>query len=102
MTDRRDLKRRVRARQERTGESYMTALRHVQAQRPSAIPTIERVDLTELGAPLGMKCRIAMFPELADRVDAATMLAQLRDAPRRAAPRRAARSAGRPHATRSG
>lgn len=92
MTERRDLKRRVRERQARTGESYMTALRHVQEQRdaaeprdpeeprPTAIPTVELLDLTELGAPLGMKCRIAMFPRLADQVDAAAMLEKLRDA----------------------
>jgi hypothetical protein len=80
MTERRDLKRRVRERQARTGESYMTALRHVQEDRPGAIPTIELADLTELGAPLGFKCRLAMFPRLAERVDAAAMLVRLRDA----------------------
>jgi len=80
MTERRDLKRRVRERQARTGESYMTALRHVQEGRPGVIPTIELVDLTELGAPLGFKCRLAMFPGLAERVDAAAMLVRLRDA----------------------
>ncbi len=80
MTERRDLKRRVRERQARTGESYMTALRHVQAQRPTAIPLIELIDLTELGRALGLGCRIAMSPRLADRVDSAAMLARLRDA----------------------
>jgi len=80
MTERRDLKRRVRERQARTGESYMTALRHVQAQRSSPIPTVELIDLTEIGARLGLKCRIAMFPALADRVDAAALLGHLRDA----------------------
>jgi hypothetical protein len=80
MTERRDLKRRVRARQARTGEAYMTALRHVQAERPPAFPTIELIDLTELGAPLGLKCRVVMFPQVAERVDAAAMLVRLRDA----------------------
>jgi hypothetical protein len=80
MTERRDLKRRVRERQARTGESYMTALRHVQAQRPAAIPMIELIDLTERGAALGLACRIAMFPRLAERVDAGALLGHLRDA----------------------
>jgi hypothetical protein len=38
MTDRRDLKDRVRVRQARTGESYVTALPRVLAQRPGRIP----------------------------------------------------------------
>jgi len=80
MTERRDLKRRVRARQVRTGESYMTALRHVQGERPGAIPTVELVDLTELGAPLGFKCRVVIFPKIVAEIDAAAMLEQLRDA----------------------
>lgn len=79
MTEKRDLKRRVRDRQARTGESYMTALRQVQAQRPPAVPVMELVDLTELGAPLGFKCRIVMAPGLADQIDAAGALARLRD-----------------------
>ena len=44
MTANRDLKRRVRDRQAQTGESYMTALHHVLAQRDpsssSAIPSV--------------------------------------------------------------
>jgi hypothetical protein len=79
MTEKRDLKRRVRDRQARTGESYMTALRQVQAQRPPTFPVVELMDLTEIGTPLGFKCRIAMFPGLADRIDVATALAKLRD-----------------------
>jgi hypothetical protein len=87
MTDRRDLKRRVRERQERTGESYMVALRHVLAQAqpqpqppgPSAIPTVEVLDLTEVGAALGIQCRIAMYPELAERVEPGALLRRLRD-----------------------
>jgi hypothetical protein len=79
MTEKRDLKRRVRDRQARTGESYMTALRQVKAQRPPTFPVVEFVDLTEIGTPLGFKCRVLMFPGLADRVDAASALAKLRD-----------------------
>jgi hypothetical protein len=58
----------------------MTALRQVQEERPTAIPTIELVDLTEVGAPMGFKCRIAMFPKLVDLVDGAATLERLRDA----------------------
>jgi hypothetical protein len=79
MTEKRDLKRRVRDRQARTGESYMTALRQVQAQRPPSVSVVELVDLTEVGAPLGFKCRIVMSPGLADQIDAAGALARLRD-----------------------
>jgi len=80
MTDKRDLKRRVRDRQARTGESYMTALRQVRAQRPRPVPVVELVDLSEVGARFGMKCRIAMLPALAERFDPARLLERLRDA----------------------
>lgn len=81
MTEKRDLKRRVRDRQSLTGESYMTALRQVQmqAQRPPGIPVVEFIELTEIAAPLGFKCRIVMSPVLADQIDAARALARLRD-----------------------
>jgi hypothetical protein len=82
MTDKRDLKRLVRDRQARTGESYMTALRNVLGQRSgsNAVPVIELVDITEVGTPLGIKCAIKMVPALTERIDAAAMLTQLRDA----------------------
>lgn len=83
MTEKRDLKRRVRERQAETGESYMTALRHVlaKADRPSpgAIPTIELVDLTPEATALGLKPRVIMYPELVGRVDPATVLSRFRD-----------------------
>ena len=79
MTEKRDLKRRVRDRQAQTGESYMTALRQVQAQRPPAFPVVEFVELTELGAPLGFKCRIVVLPKLAEQIDVAGALVRLRD-----------------------
>jgi len=80
MTDRRDLKRRVRDRQALTGESYMTALRHVTSARASAVPVVELVDGSEIAAATGIRCAVRITPELAERVDAATMLVQLRDA----------------------
>jgi hypothetical protein len=78
MTERRDLKGRVRDRQARTGESYVTALRQVLAQRPSRIPVIELFDLSALGARLGFTCRISAFPDLVERVDPRHMLERLR------------------------
>jgi hypothetical protein len=87
MTRNRDLKRRVRDRQGQTGESYMTALRHVQSQRgdlpavalpPSEpISVIELIDITELGPALGIQCQIRLNPKLADRIDVASALRQL-------------------------
>lgn len=79
MTARRDLKRRVRERQARTGESYMTALRHVLDNRP-AVPVVELIDITDIAAALGIACRARLTPTLADRIDAASALRQLRDA----------------------
>lgn len=74
MTDRRDLKRRVRERQERTGESYMTALRHVRGGR-QPVPVVEMLDVTEIAEPLGIRCRVTMSADLSDR--AATALSEL-------------------------
>ncbi len=79
MTQQRDLKRRVRDRQAQTGESYMTALRQVQAQKPPAFPVVELVDLTEIGAALGFKCRIVMAPNLTEEIDTTGALMRLRD-----------------------
>jgi len=84
MTAKRDLKRRVRARQARTGESYMTALRQVRTHAPpahdSAVPVVELIDISEIAAALGVKCRTMLSPTLADRIDVATVVRQLRDA----------------------
>ena len=66
MTSKRDLKRRVRERQKRTGERYTTALGHVKGQRPASIPVVEMVDLTEHAARLGLRCRILMSPDLTE------------------------------------
>jgi hypothetical protein len=96
MTARKDFKRLVRERMARTGESYMTAARHVRAEagddpgdhevdagdapaRGPAVPVLEMIDLAEVAAPLGFRCRVVMQPSLAERVDAATALARLCD-----------------------
>lgn len=50
MTVKRDFKRRVRQRQVRTGESYVTARRHVLASRPGADPDHEEPDPALLAA----------------------------------------------------
>jgi hypothetical protein len=80
MTAKRDLKRRVRERQGRTGESYMTALRHVLDQRPSAVPVVEMIELSEVAAALAIQCRVRMSPVLAGRIDAVGALRRLREA----------------------
>jgi hypothetical protein len=89
MTAKRDLKKRVRDRQQRTGESYTTAREHVLAGRdpgderdPGRTPVevLELVDLSAEAARLGLVCRAAMAPALVERVDGATVLARLRTA----------------------
>lgn len=87
MTDRRDLKRRVRERMERTGESYMTALRHVKAARETdapdtskpagePIPYVELDDLTDVAQSFGITCRVVRYPSVAD-IDPREALAAL-------------------------
>jgi hypothetical protein len=78
MTKQRDLKRLIRDRQARTGESYVTALRHLRVPRTEAVPVVELVDVTAVGEPLGMQCRVLLQPELAERIDVTAALRQLR------------------------
>jgi len=88
MTAKRDLKKRVRERQAKTGESYTTAREHVLAGREAPEPeparepmsVLELVDLTPAAERLGLRCRASIFPDLAKRVDGATVLARLRAA----------------------
>jgi hypothetical protein len=81
MTVKRDLKRRVRARQARTGEKYTAALQRVLAEKPEpAFPVVEMVDLSPLAAELGLHGRVLMFPHLADRVDPRAALERMRAA----------------------
>lgn len=83
MTDQRDLKRRVRERMAKTGESYTTARQHILDQRPtppsSAFDVVEPVDLTEPAAALGFKCLVMMFPSLAARINTTAALMKVRD-----------------------
>jgi hypothetical protein len=78
MTKQRDLKRLVRERQSRTGESYVTALRHVRGERGTPVPVMEMVDLSEVADALGFKCRALVLPDLAERIDVVATLTQLR------------------------
>jgi hypothetical protein len=86
MTAKKDLKRRVRERQARTGESYVTARRQVAAKRPAPpepeppFPVVEMIDATPTAAALGLACKVSLFPPLAQRVDPARALTRLRDA----------------------
>ena len=79
MTQQKDLKRRIRERMEKTGESYTTARAHVLGKRPPAqvsppppspiaaalgasrgpaISVVEPVDVTEEAIALGLKCKV--------------------------------------------
>ena len=86
MTSKRDLKRRVRERQARTGESYMTARRHVldqaasAAPREPAIPVVEMISVTDEAARLGLKCRAVITSTLASQVNPTAVLQRVRDA----------------------
>ena len=79
MTKKRDPKNLVPDRQAGTGEPYIAALRHVGSPRTGAVKVIEFVDISDMGAALGFKCRTLVSPKLAERVDTTTMLVRLRD-----------------------
>jgi hypothetical protein len=87
MTRKKDLKRHVRARQQRTGESYVAARRAVLADRdaPPPAPTtgtidvVEMDDCTELAHSLGFRCSVAIARHLAAQVAAPSALARLRE-----------------------
>ena len=94
MTAKKDLKRRVRERQAQTGESYVTARRHVVAQSPDSehAPSVplqaepkgpvihvdEMHDITEAAAKLGWRCRVTITQSLLDRANAAHVLDKIR------------------------
>lgn len=94
MTDRRDLKRRIRARMARTGESYTTARAHVLAARPEAeparepapapapgaVPVIEMFEVTEVAARLGLRCGVAFSSTVPAHLDRERVLARIREA----------------------
>ena len=107
MTAKKDLKRRVRERQAKTGESYTAARAHVvagakdspeqseEATEPEPAPSpieemsepirspisvVELVDATQDAAKLGLKCQVLVSPTLVPRIAPARVLEHLRDA----------------------
>jgi hypothetical protein len=86
MTAKKDLKRRVRERQQQTGESYVAARRGLLAESaepepPSEKPfdVVEMEDVTALAAELGFKCTVAVTKNLSAQLTARTALERLRD-----------------------
>jgi hypothetical protein len=91
MTQQKDLKRRIRERMAKTGESYTAARAHVLDERPPAevstpspvaganrgagIAVVEPVDVTEEAVALGLKCKALAI----DGVDARRALGRLHD-----------------------
>jgi len=58
MTAKKDLKKRVRSRQQQTGERYTTALERVKQSRSRLpVPILELPDLSAIAAAAGLKCR---------------------------------------------
>jgi len=84
MTAKRNFKRRIRDRQAQTGERYTAARRRLLADRtgatPGGVPVVELHDASVAAARLGFRCRISLFPALADRAEPEAVLAGLRDA----------------------
>lgn len=83
MTIKKDLKKRVRDRQIRTGESYTTAREQVLAERqePGRGLLIEMVDLSAEAARVGLKCRhVYASPKVLACVDGTALVEQIRAA----------------------
>ena len=95
MTAKKDFKRRVRERQEKTGESYTAARAQVLAERDDAgtaeeesgppereppFSVVELIDASEDAAKLGLKCDVLVSPSVASEVAPARVLEALRDA----------------------
>ena len=91
MTQKKDLKRRIRDRQQRTGESYVAARRAVLAEAtpaeapaptaaaPGGIEVVEMDDVTDEAAQLGFKCTVSITRVLAEQVEPREVLERLRD-----------------------
>ena len=100
MTQQKDLKRRIRERMEKTGESYTAARAHVLAVRdepvtvtpppspvarvvpddraPVAIPVVELHDATAVATELGLRCRVLVASEML-ALEPRRLLERLRD-----------------------
>jgi hypothetical protein len=77
MTLRRSLKRRIRDRQEKTGESYTSARAQVLAARPRPSWVVELHDVTLEARHAGIVCEVRVTPILAATRSLADILAQL-------------------------
>jgi hypothetical protein len=75
MTKQKDLKKRVRARQEKTGESYTAALAHV--RREVDIP--EAPSATAEARAAGLRCEAVVSPRLQELGDLAPLFVRLRE-----------------------
>jgi hypothetical protein len=82
MTAKKDLKRRVRERQAKTGESYTAARAHVVAGAPAKqVPfDVEELVTLEQAASLGYQCTVLASSKLLAAVDANRVLVRIRDA----------------------
>lgn len=88
MTAKKDLKRLVRERKAKTGESYTSARAHVTAAKPGAerpprgqaFEVEELIDLGERVAGAGLTCPVRISSLLDGRVEPGAALARLRDA----------------------
>jgi len=92
MTAKRDLKRRIRARQARTGESYTTARRYVLAARdgegpdpatPASSAPIDVVEVIDVSGPaveLGYACKVLVYPSVVEAVEPTDALIAVRAA----------------------
>jgi hypothetical protein len=78
MTDRRDLKKRIRARQEKTGERYTTARAHVMGSGTDRDLVVELRDISEAARAAGFVCRARATPAVPETIEARA-LAQLRE-----------------------
>lgn len=77
MTLRRTLKRRIRSRQEKTGESYAAARAQVLAARPGPFPVIELEDVSPEAHKAGIVCAVRVTPALATTTSLPKILRQL-------------------------
>ena len=71
MTKKKDLKKRVRARQDETGQRYTEALSDVlaakekpQARKPIPMEVVEYADATAAAQRIGLRCRVYIHPAL--------------------------------------
>ncbi len=84
MTKKKDLKKRVRARQDETGQRYTEALKDVLATgqkletpRPLSSKVVEYSDASEQAQRIGLRCRVFIHPALWKGAEASEALTEL-------------------------